>query len=145
MGTAAKQNRTPGITAIVVFFVFGAIMSGLAAVMLTFPASPIEFFWRVNPRAHEGFQAMGFWAVVLMIAVCVACATASTGLARSRQWGLWTAIAILAVNIAGDSANAVFAHDWTTLIGLPIGGLMIVYLVKKRNMFSSSARGDDAS
>src|SRR4051812_31206996 len=145
MGTAAKQNRIPGITVIVVFFVFGTVMSGLAAVMLIFPASPIEFLWRVNPSAHAGFQVMGLWAVILMIAVCMTCATAALGLARLRRWGLWTAIAILAVNIAGNLANAVFARDWRTLIGLPIGGVMIAYLLRKRHVFSSSTPSGDAS
>jgi hypothetical protein len=39
------------------------------------------------------------------------------------------AIGILAVNLAGDSMNAIFRHDLRTLIGLPIGGLMIWYLM----------------
>ena len=40
-----------------------------------------------------------------------------------------TAIAILGINILGDTVNAVVAHDWRTLIGLPIGGAMIIYLL----------------
>jgi len=30
----------------------------------------------------------------------------------------------------GDCANAVFRSDWRTLIGLPIGTLMIYYLMR---------------
>jgi|SRR5271167_223982 len=128
-------NRPPGITALVFFFLFGTAMSGLAAVMLMFPGNGLEPLWRLNSRAHEGFAAMGLWAVLLMVAVCVACATAALGLRRRKRWGYWTALAILSINIAGDTRNAAVAHSWHTLVGLPIGGAMIVYLVTKRSAF----------
>ncbi|MGB8768542.1 MAG: hypothetical protein WCC92_02935, partial [Candidatus Korobacteraceae bacterium] len=40
------------------------------------------------------------------------------------------------INLAGDTTNAVIAHDWRTLIGLPIGGAMVVYLLTKRSAFA---------
>jgi len=46
--------------------------------------------------------------------------------------GTLLAIGVLTVNLVGDSLNALLQHDPRTLIGLPIGGLMIFYLVKKR-------------
>ena len=46
--------------------------------------------------------------------------------------GRWLAIGILTANLVGDSVNALLRHDPKTLIGLPIGGLMIWYLVKKK-------------
>jgi hypothetical protein len=36
------------------------------------------------------------------------------------------------VNLVGDTFNAVFRGDLRTLIGLPIGGLMIWYLISER-------------
>ena len=45
---------------------------------------------------------------------------------------LLLAIGVLTVNLIGDSVNALLRHDPRTLIGLPIGGLMIWYLLKKR-------------
>src|SRR3954451_1028184 len=115
------MKRPPGITALALFFVFGNVMSGLTAVMLSFPGSVIEPLWRLNPRAREGFVGMGGWAVVLMLVVCVACATAAVGLWRCSRVGYWTALVVLAINLVGDTANAVVGHDWRTLIGLPIG------------------------
>ena len=132
----SQPSRSPGITILALFFVFGAIMSGLAAVMLLFPGSLFEPLWRLNPRAREGFAALGLWAVLLMAVVCVACATAALGLRRRKRWGYWAALTILSINLAGDSANAVIAHDWRTLIGLPIGCALIVYLLTKRRAFS---------
>lgn len=111
-------------------------MSFLAALMLLFPGGPLDRLWRLNPHAHEGFTTMGAWAVLLMAAVCVACATAAIGLWRRKAWGLWTAIAILSINLAGDTANAFLAHDLRTLIGLPIAVAMIVYLLARRRVFA---------
>jgi hypothetical protein len=42
------------------------------------------------------------------------------------------AIVILSVNILGDLFNVFARHDPRTLIGLPIGGVMIIYLIRNR-------------
>jgi hypothetical protein len=60
---------------------------------------------------------------------------ASSGLWRLRRWGLWTAISILSINLLGDTLNAFLLRDWRTLIGLPIAGLMIVYLLRNGLIF----------
>ena len=131
----SHPSRPPGIVALAFFFAFGATMSGLTAVMLLFPGSVLEPLWRLNPRAREGFAGMGWWAALLMAVVCVACATVALGLLRRNRWGYWTALVILSVNLVGDVTNAVVAHDWRTLIGVPIGGALIVYLVRRRAAF----------
>jgi uncharacterized membrane protein (DUF2068 family) len=111
-------------------------MSGIAAVMLLSPGSPLDSLWRLNPHAHQGFASMGAWAVLLMAGVCVACTTAAIGLWRCKPWGLWIALAILSINLMGDTANAFLAHDQRTLIGLPIGIAMIVYLLACRHVYA---------
>jgi hypothetical protein len=40
---------------------------------------------------------------------------------------------VLAINLAGDVIGAAVRHDPRTLIGVPIGGAMIGYLVRRRN------------
>jgi len=64
--------------------------------------------------------------------VGAACGLAAIGLARNTEWGRRLAIGVLTVNLIGDSLNAWLRHDLKTLIGLPIGGLMIVYLLSKK-------------
>ena len=81
------------------------------------------------------FRSMGVWAVLLMGVVCVACGSAALGLLRCKRWGYRTALVILTINLASDTTNAVVAHDWRTLIGLPIGGFMIAYLIRQRRVF----------
>ena len=132
----SRFDRSAGVTALSLFFVFGALMASLTALMLLFPGSFLEPLWRLNPRAHEGFAAMGVWAVLVMAVVASACATAAIGLWRSARWGYITAVAVLSINLLGDTMNAFIAHDWRTLIGLPIGGAMIIYLLSRRTAFA---------
>ena len=72
-------NRPPGITALGPISVSnqGSISGGSAAgiylkaggtvAMLMFPKSVLEPLWQLNFRAHEGFAAMGLWAVLLVV------------------------------------------------------------------------------
>jgi len=130
------MKRPLGVTAISLFFTFGALMAGLTAAMLLFPDNALTRLWQLNPHAQEGLTSLGSGGVILMTAVCCACTLAAVGLWRCRRWGLWLALAILAVNLAGDLGNAVLLHDWRTLVGLPIGGAMIGYLIVRRSVFT---------
>lgn len=121
-------DRRAGLTALAIFFLFGAVMSGATAVALLTPGGPLEPLWRLNPAAREAFRPMGVGAVVLMATVCVACALSAVGLWRHRRWGIRLAIALLAVNVVGDAVNAIARGDPRTLIGVPIGVALIAYL-----------------
>jgi hypothetical protein len=57
---------------------------------------------------------------------------AAVGLWTHRRWGYRVGIAVLSVNLLGDLLNAVVRGDWRTLIGLPIGGAMLAYLLSRR-------------
>lgn len=127
-----RQPRLPGITAFSVFFALGAIPSSVSALALICPGSWSEAIWRLKPEAPEQFASLGPWAVPLMVMVALACAGAAVGLWKTQRWGHRLAIGILTVNLLGDSVNAVLRHDWRTLIGLPIGGAMLAYLLSRR-------------
>ena len=132
---AHLSPRPIGITALSIFFFFGALASGLAAAMLIVPGTSIDWLWRLNPHAHEGFIAMGHSSVLLMLTVCLACVSAAWGLWRCRLWGYWTATIILSVNLLADTINSFLFRDWRTLIGLPVACIMIAYLISKRGIF----------
>ena len=92
----------------------------------------MEPVWKLNPEAHEAFQSLGRWSILLMLVVGTACASAAIGLAGRKRWGWQIAIGVLTVNLLGDTINALVRHDYRTLIGLPIGGALILYLTSKR-------------
>lgn len=120
-----------GMKVLVGFFVFGTCACAVTVAALLLPGSAMDLVWRANPEALTGFQKIGRpLSLLLMLVVGTACAIAAVGLARQKVWGRWLAIGILIVNLAGDTINALVRHDPRTLIGLPIAGLMIWYLVK---------------
>lgn len=129
-----KQNfRSVGRILLVIFFAAGALICLTVMLALVFPGSYLESIWRLKPDAQSQFQALGRGtSIVLMAVIAIACGLAAVGLAKNAEWGRRLAIAVLTVNLVGDSLNALFMRDAKTLIGLPIGGLMILYLVRAK-------------
>ncbi len=121
-----------GITLLVVFFSFGVLVCSLVIAALLFPGGTLDSIWRLKPGARADFQLLGGWSVALMGTVGTACGLAAIGLARRAEWGRRIALGVLSVNLLGDLLNAVLRHDAKTLIGLPIGGCMIAYLLSRR-------------
>ena len=133
------RRRSVGITLLVIFFTAGALICLVTMLALAFPGGFLEPIWRLKPEARREFQPLGNWSILLMALVGAACGLAAIGLAKNAKWGRRLAIGVLAVNLVGDSLNALLRHDPKTLIGLPIGGLMIWYLLRK---ISVKGRGD---
>jgi hypothetical protein len=124
--------RPLGITALSIFFLFGASMSFIASMSLLFPGSFLEPMWRLNPRAREGFTGIGVWAVVLMFIVCVACASTAVGLWRGSWWGYWLAVILLFINLLGDIANVILGTEPRAAVGIPIVVAILAYLMSRR-------------
>jgi hypothetical protein len=116
---------------LVIFFAGGALICLVTMLALAFPAGLLEPIWRLKPAARVEFQKIGRASVALMAVLGAACGLAAAGLAKNREWGHRLAIGLLTVNLVGDSLNALLRHDLRTLIGLPVGGLMIWYLVRR--------------
>ena len=127
-----QNRRLVGTTLLVIFFAAGALICLVTMLALAFPGGFLELIWRMKPEARVEFQRIGSASIALMAVVGAACRLAAVGLAKNAEWGRRLAIGVLAVNLVGDSLNALLRHDAKTLIGLPIGGLMILYLLKKR-------------
>lgn len=121
-----------GVLLVSALFAFGVVMSGLSCIALMTPGGMLDGIWRLNPEAQRNLLEMGSWGPALMLAVCAACALSAAGLlARSRP-GYGLAIGLLAVNLIADAANALIRGDLRTLIGLPVGGALIAYLLSRR-------------
>ena len=129
---SARRRRSVGITLLAIFFAAGAMFCLVTMLALAFPGGFLDSIWRLKPEARVQFHQIGNWSIALMAVVGAACGFAAIGLAKGVEWGRRLAIGILAVNLIGDTLNAILRHDPITLIGLPIGGLMIWYLLRRR-------------
>ena len=121
-----------GVRALALFSAFGAIASCFAAITLLSPGTALDSVWRVNPAGHAGLLRLGGWAVLLMGSVSVACSCAAFGLWNGREWARILAVVILLLNSSGDLLAAILRHQLVTLIGVPIGGAVIAYLLSDR-------------
>jgi hypothetical protein len=127
-----SKTRPLGVVALVLLFAVGTFASFISALSLLFPGSFLDPIWRLNPNARAGFTRIGSWAIVLMIAVCAACIFTAIGLWRGRSWGYWLAVVMLAVNLAGDVVNVVSGIEPRAIVGIPIAGAILAYLLRKR-------------
>jgi hypothetical protein len=71
-------------------------------------------------------------SMALMIIVGGACGLSAMGLARNADWGRRLALALLMINLIGDSLTSLLRHHPRTLIGVPIGTLLIWYLLRRK-------------
>ena len=128
-----QQRRSVGITLLVIFFAAGALICLVTMLALAFPGSFLESIWRLKPEARVQFQELGRGtSIALMTVVGAACGLAAVGLGRNAEWGTPTRHRNPWRQSRRRLLNAWPRHDPRTLIGLPIGGLMIFYLFKKR-------------
>ena len=119
-----------GMKLLVVFFAFGATACTVTIAALLAPAGGLDFVWRLNPEAQMQFQEIGtVGSVLLMVVVGSACACARPAW-RAEEMGTPPRNRDPGGNLIGDCVNFVIRHDSRTLIGLPIGGAMVVYLWK---------------
>ncbi len=107
-------------------------MASLAFLGLLFPDGPLEPMWRLNRDAQVGLLELGGWGLLLMFIVAIVCALAAIGLRRRARWGHRLAVTAIALNLLGDLLNALVLGDVRTLIGIPIGGAVIWYLMSSR-------------
>lgn len=119
-----------GLAGLSVFFAAGTVVAGVTGIALAMPGATWNGMWRLNPNAHDAFQMMGGWGILLMAVVAGACGCSAVGLWVRAPWGRRVAIGVLTLNLIGDASNAVFAHDLRTLIGIPIAALLIGFLLR---------------
>jgi hypothetical protein len=126
-----KRRAALGIKFLAAFFAAGALISLTTATALLLSGGPLDLIWRLKPTAQRDFAQLGHWAILLMAAICSACAMAAFGLWRQRPWGRRFAAFVLALNLVGDSANAIFGREPSSALGVPIAAALIFYLLRQ--------------
>jgi hypothetical protein len=135
MGEESSNARPVGVVALVILFAIGTCASFISAVSLTFPGIFLEPIWDLNPNARAGFARIGSAAIVVMIAVCIACLFTTIGLWLGRRWGYWLAFVMLVVNLCGDVVNVITGTEPRAIIGIPIVAVILAYLLRKRTRY----------
>jgi hypothetical protein len=136
-----EKARPYGISALSAFFLLGFLVSLIAAVSLVFEGSFLEGMWRLNPRAHERLNHFGLWASTLLFVVAAFCAAAAVGLFRGKLWGHRIAVLLISINLVADVANAVSGSEPRAIVGVPIAGAILIYLLSRRvRLFFANSR-----
>ena len=126
-----SEARPPkGLFVVAAFGFAGTGIALLTATLLLWPGSRFDWLWRLNPSAHTGFAALGRGAAILLFGAGAATFAAARGLMLGRTWGWRLAVAIFAVNVAGDLVRLLMG-DWLKgAAGLLIGGSFLLYLTR---------------
>ena len=128
----ARLHHFRAITALSIFFMVGAVISLTASMSLLLSNNFLDSIWRLNPRAHQNLSSLGLWAVVLLSIVSVFCASAAVGLWIGSRWGYWLAVGLIAANLVGDITNVLLGIEPRAIVGVPIAGAILAYLLSKK-------------
>jgi hypothetical protein len=126
------RGRPVGITALIIFFLAGMLLSFLGGVSLVFPSPFFEAMWRANPHGHNGLVRIGVWAVALLFAASISCGAAAVGLWRKARWGQVMAVALISTNLVSDLVNTISGAEPRAIVGVPIAAALLLYLLTKR-------------
>jgi hypothetical protein len=77
-----------GITAVGVFFFFGATMASIAGTTLTWPGTFLDRLWVLNPTAHKQLATFAKPAGILFLLLAAMLAMAGTGWFKHRLWSI---------------------------------------------------------
>ena len=132
MTESPTSHRPAGVTALGLFFIFGALVSGLSAISLVSHTAFLEPIWQFKPPARVAFSQMGLWAPVLLAAVCLACTAAAFGFFAGTKWGYRLGTGILLLNLLGDVVNTLIGVEPRAWIGVPIVALLLWYLSSRK-------------
>lgn len=127
-----RRPKTPGFTAIGIFFFFGATMSSLAATTLLWRGTVLDRLWTLNPMAYQQLAPLGADVGILFLVLAAALTAAGIGWFRHRVWGWRLAVVIVATQVLGDVVNCARGDLVRGGIGVIIAGALLLYLLKPR-------------
>lgn len=125
------ERKPPGLTALGVFFYFGAIMSSYAALTLGKPGTVLDRLWLLNRNAHIQLAALGPMAAIPFTVLALVMFLTGYGWFRRRYWAWVLAVAIVGTNCAADLIHAALGDWLRSGIGFIIAGLLLVYLARR--------------
>jgi hypothetical protein len=137
------SRLTPGVKAIGVFLLFGALMATLAGVTLVWRGTALDRMWTLNPRAFRELAPHGNVVGIPFLLLGGTLTIAGIGWFKSRRWGWRLAVAVIATQIIGDLVNAFSGHAVEGGLGVAMAGALLLYLLSAdvREAFGNGKRG----
>ena len=135
-----------GITAIGVFWFFGAVMASYACVTLLWPGTVLDRLWKLNSSAHVDLLLMGPAIGILFLVLCAVLVAAGIGWIRRRAWGWTLGVVLLGTQVTGDLLSAAMGEYLRGGTGVLIAGSLLFYLFRPRvkQFFAMSAMSGGA-
>jgi hypothetical protein len=130
MNSAASPRSRAGLTAVGIFLLFGSITAFLAGTSLICKGTPLDQMWRLNPPAYQQLAPIGKFMGTAFLILSALLALAALGWFKRRLWGWWLAVAVIAIQILGDSANLLRGHFLEGAAGVVIAGTLLFYLLR---------------
>lgn len=119
-----------GMAAVGSFLFFGAAMAFFAGATLIWRGTFLDRVWDLNPRAYRQLGPLGKIVGIPFLFLGCALTLAGIGWLKRKPWGWRLAVAIIAVQVAGDLVNAVRGRIFEGLIGATIAGGLLFYLLR---------------
>jgi hypothetical protein len=112
-----------------IFLVFGTCMALLAAGTLTWPGTPLDQAWKLNPHAQIRLRPLGTTAGILFFLLAFALGLSAFGWFRRRRWAWLLATLLIATQVLGDIINAASGNLLQGLVGATIAAALLFYLL----------------
>ena len=111
-----------------VFFALATLILVSVSTALFFPGTAAEIVWKAYEARRAMLMPYRVWLAPGFLALAMAMASASSGCFSRRSWGRHLAIAIFAVNGAGDVVQLALGNIVEGAIGVVAAGLLIFWL-----------------
>ncbi len=129
-----------GFKSVGIFLFFGFVMASLAGTALLWPGTPLDGMWALNASAFKQLVPFGRAIGVPFLVLGLALFAAGVGWFGQRRWGWKLAVAIIAIQIAGDLTSMLMGDVIRGAAGVAIAGALFFYMTSSpvRAVFAKS-------
>src|SRR5215213_2391167 len=92
------------------FFALAACLCLAAGISILAPDTPLRAMWAIKPTEYGQLLDLAPWSGSGFLLLSAAMAATSWGVIRRKRWGWASAIAIFAINGAGDAARLLMGN-----------------------------------
>jgi len=118
------------MTAIGVFWFFGAIMTLLAGTTLIWRGTLLDHMWTLNAPAYRQLSPFGKTVGIPFLVLSAALAATGLGWFARRLWKWKLAVVIIATQVLGDLVSIFMGQFVRGAVGVTIAGALLFYLLR---------------